>query len=130
MKKLYVFCALLVMALFVSGCVKDDNPYPIIENTSWKRVSGTNWERLSFSNKRVHYESFENDSLSEYDSDYIGDSEDGRHFYGWFFEVLNIAFRVYSAGPEHIIVGYYFPFENSKKPWVGVIQNNLLFDRE
>ena len=68
--------------------------------------------------------------MSEYDSDYIGDSEDGRHFYGWFFEELNIAFRVYSAGPEHIIVGYYFPFENSKKPWVGVIQNNLLFDRE
>ena len=130
MKKIFVFCALFLIVLIVSGCVKDDSPYPIIDNTSWKRVSDENWERLSFSNGRVHYESFKNGSLSEYDSDYTQDSEVGCHFYAWIIEDMNIAFRVYSAGHDHIIVGYHNPLLNSKTPWYGMVYNNLLFDRE
>ena len=88
--------------LTVSGCVKDDSPYPEIDNTSWKRFIGEDWERLSFANNKVNHQIFQNSSFTEYTFDITQGNESGSHFYKW----TNGAeeFKVYSLSTQYIVV--------------------------
>ena len=101
-----IFFSSLLMMFAVCGCVKDDNPLPDIDKTSWKRVSGEDWERLSFRDGRVYCQKYEKGSLSDYYADCFPGSEDGQHFYTWSNDEIEMAYRVYSAGPQYIIVRY------------------------
>ena len=118
----------LFLAFVLSGCVKDDNPFPAIDNTSWKRVTDNGWLRLSFSDGKVHYEIYENNTLSEYDAVFTGGDEMGRHFYSWTIQEIEKAYRVYRAGTENVMISVY-PFMNGQPSF---LQSSyaFLFDRE
>lgn len=109
MKRYRLYIGLLLTVIAVMGCVKDDNPYPDIKNTTWKRTYGENWQRVSFSEVKVHHEIYEKrDSETVYYSDYYADykeeSEDGRHFFTWVYEAENVKYRVFSLGADNIVI--------------------------
>lgn len=101
-RRVCLYITSLLLMLTVSGCVKDDSPYPEIDNTSWKRVIGEDWERLSFANNKVNHQIFQNSSLTEYTFDITQGNESGSHFYKW----TNGAeeFKVYSLSTQYIVV--------------------------
>lgn len=109
MKRYRLYIVLLLIVFAIIGCVKDDNPYPDIRNTTWKRTNGENWQRVSFSAGRVHHEIFvkgdsDTFSLSDYYADYKEESEDGRHFFTWIYEAGNVRYRVFSLGSDNVVI--------------------------
>lgn len=130
--KRYVFFLLLFVITAVTGCMKNDNPYPDIQNTTWKRTFGENWERVSFSAGRVHHEQYflENseiiDSIDFY-TDYKKETEDNRHMFSWISQDGNIKYGVFSLGPENVMIEL-MPY--GKGPWIGVNHGGLLFYRD
>ena len=109
MKRYRLYIVLFLTVIAVMGCVKDDNPYPEIKNTTWKRTYGENWKLVSFSEGRVHHEIYEKiDSdtvyVSDYYADYKEESEDGRHFFTWIYEAGNVRYRVFSLGSDNVVI--------------------------
>ena len=100
--RLCLFITSLLLMLAVSGCVKDDSPYPDIDNTSWKRVVGEDWERLSFADNKVNHQIFNNSSLSENTFDISQGKESGSHFYKWTEGTKE--YKVYSLSTQYIVV--------------------------
>ena len=109
MKRYCFYIVSLLIALTFTGCVKDDNPFPDIQYTTWKRVYGNSWQRVSFSAGRVHHEIFDMmlpDTVYSYDfyADYTEETEDGRHMYSWILEEGCVRFRVFSLGPDNVVI--------------------------
>ena len=84
MKRYCFYLVLLLTVTALNGCVKDDNPSPVIRNTTWKRTNGDRWYRFSFSDSRVYGQLYDRKySETEYTTidfyaDYVEESEGGR----------------------------------------------------
>jgi hypothetical protein len=130
--KRYGFFLLLFVITAVAGCIKDDNPYPEIQNTTWKRTFGESWERVSFSAGRVHHEIyFLKDSVTidstDFYADYKKETEDNRHMFSWISPDGNIKYRVFSLGPDNVVIGQW-PY--GEGPWIGMNTDGQLYYRD
>lgn len=125
----YPFFASLLMLLVFTGCVKDDNPYPNIENVSWKRINGDNVERLFFSKGIVSHQIIKPDTLIEYNFSYKGGNQDGRHFYTWINKEIDRQYRAYSSSSQYILVCINY-YDEMRVEWFETAETNVLFERE
>lgn len=117
MKRYCLYLALLLALVALNGCIKDDNPYPEIQNTSWKTTKGERWERVSFSAGRVHHVRFipaSSDTL-EYYADYTKGVENGRHFFSWISQDGSLKYRVFSLGHDNVVIDN-IPY--GEGPWI------------
>ncbi len=131
--KRYGFFLLLFVMTAVTGCIKDDNPYPDIQNTTWKRTFGESWERVSFSAGRVHHEIyFLRDSVTidstDFYADYKKETEDNRHMISWISQDGNIKYSVFSLGPDNVVIDLK-PY-GGEGSWIGVTMDAQLYYRD
>lgn len=131
MKRCRFFLFLFIVTI-VTGCVKDNNPYPYIRYTTWKSTSGNTWQRVSFSSGRVHHQfchMMDSDTIEYYDyyADYAKENEDGRHFFSWVFQKTSTKYRVFSFGVGGVVIDA-IPY--GEGPWIGGFFDGLLFYRD
>lgn len=132
MKRYCFYLVLLLTVVALNGCIKDETYYPTIKNTTWKMIYYGNWYRFSFSDSRVHGQMYESDlsdtvfTLTDFYADYVEGHEGGRGYYEWKNEDRNIKFRLYSLGPDNVIINLYFYGEGWSSGWDG----DEWFDRD
>lgn len=123
MKRYCFYLVLLLTVVALNGCIKDDNPYPVIRNTTWKMTYQNNWYRFSFSDSRVHGQMYERDlsgtdyTLTDFYADYVPKKEGGRGYYEWKNEDRNIKFWLYSMGPDNVVINLIFYGEGWSSGW-------------
>ena len=103
--KQYLYLIVIIVLFSISGCVKDDSPYPNVAGTSWKWSDGDSIQKLSFTdNKVTHIIIEDNDTIYTYTGKYCGGSSFGEHFYTWDNEGNGLRYKVYSYGRKHIMM--------------------------
>ena len=103
--KHYIYLIVLIVLFSVSGCVKDDSPYPNVAGTSWTSNDGGIFQRLSFADNTVtHIEIADNDTTMVFNGKYNCGSSFGKHFYMWDKEENSLRYKVYSYGYNHIVL--------------------------
>lgn len=110
-KIFYFSFSVIMILLSLSGCVRDDSPYPDILNTTWTwsdENNENNSQLLSFTDKTVTHTIKEGNSTTVNTFDISKGSSFGEHYYQWFNEEREgeiYLYKVYSHGQRHILVG-------------------------
>ncbi|MBR6855808.1 MAG: hypothetical protein IKM90_00025 [Bacteroidaceae bacterium] len=132
MKRYCFYLVLLLTVTALNGCVKDDNPSPVIRNTTWKLTNGDRWYRFSFSDSRVYGQLYDRKySETEYTTidfyaDYVEESEGGRHYFVWVDQEHDIKFWLYTIGPDKVVIEAYCFDDDMLSGW----DNHTLFLRD
>ncbi|MBO6078371.1 MAG: hypothetical protein J6P66_06435 [Bacteroidaceae bacterium] len=103
-KKLFIYAFILVVLFTFTGCIKDDNPYPDIVDTSWYRNEGENYQKLSFTDKNVTHIIYFNGKTKTFTFKYEGGDKFGAHFYSWINDNDGQLYKVYSYGQKHLLM--------------------------
>ena len=113
----------------VSGCIEDDNDYPVVTGTSWQwsNDDGSQKQRLIFADKTVTHIVVENSDTIMYSCSFNGDSSFGKHFYTWDNYGALLCYRVYSYGYNHLMMTIEF-LPGRNELFVG--KNVLYFTKE
>lgn len=137
MKRYCYYLVLFLALVAANGCIKDDNPYPDIQNTTWKLTTDKGWHCISFSASGVHHEVYEkgvSDSVythTDYYADYEGKNEDGRRYYYWVYDTVDVSFKVFSLGLDNIVITVWHQGDWLPMPsWYRDLYSEALFYRD
>ena len=99
--RLYIFLLVSFLLLSLSGCVKEDNLYPDLNNTSWYAGEGSNKTWISFKDKEVVH-LYGSDTI--YSGIYRKGCTYGINYYCWTDSIHHKEYKVCSYGHAHLMM--------------------------
>ena len=102
--KLYLITFVIIVACSLTGCIKDDNPYPDVVGKTWYRNEGKNYQKLSFTDNTVTHVVSKDGDVKTYTFNYTGGKANGTHYYYWINDKDNLRYVVLSYGEKHILL--------------------------
>lgn len=101
--KLFILSLALSATVVLSGCVRDDNPYPDLSGTSWVRTEIWGYQKLSFTDNTVTHIIKTNDEITTHTFNYHEEGDSfGSHYYSWINDYDHFCYKVYSYGKNNI----------------------------